>query len=99
VDDKIKEQILKEIGLTDSELHDYLRKLSGFYNSFLTPAERKVFRAGLRAQKKEALKSFHSQITAAQLEEFIKSREPKDARVVMIVEGCGGGDGDDEIEK
>jgi len=89
---QIKE-ILAEIGLTDSELRDYLRKLSGFYIS-LTPKERKLFVTGMRSLEKEALKAFHGKITAKQLEEFIKSREPKDVPVtpIFILWKCVGED-------
>lgn len=93
MDDK---QILAELGLTNSELRDYLRKLSGFYVS-LTPKERRAFRSGLRAFEKEALKAFHGKITAEQLEKFIKSRTPKDVPVapIFIVHKVDGGDDDD----
>ena len=94
MDDK---QILAELGFTDSELRDYLRKLSGFYVS-LTPKERKAFLSGMRAYEKEALKPFHGKLTAKQLENFIRSREPKDVPVppIFIIRKCDGGDDDDD---
>ncbi|MGC9951786.1 MAG: hypothetical protein ABSF64_36020 [Bryobacteraceae bacterium] len=90
------EQILAELGLTDSEVRDYLRKLSGFYVS-LTPKEREAFLSGMRAFERVALKEFHGEITAEQLEEFIRSREPKDVPVapIFILHKCDGGDNDD----
>lgn len=82
-------QILREIGLTDSELRDYLKKLSGLYNR-LTPKEQKVFSASMGSSfTKKALKSFQGEITAEQLEKFVRSREPKGAPVVFIVWACG----------
>lgn len=96
-DEQIKQTILAKIGLTDSELRDYLRKLIGFYVS-LTPKERELFRSGMRSFEKEALKSFHGQVTAEQLEEFIRSREPKDVPVtpILILWKSNGNDDDDD---
>jgi hypothetical protein len=82
--EQIKQIILAKVGLTDSELRDYLRKLSGFYVS-LTPKEQEAFRSGTCASEKDALKSFGGKITAKELEAFIKSREPKDAGVKPIM--------------
>ena len=88
-------QMLKQIGLTDAELRDYLHKMNELYNS-LTPAERRIFRAGRRSLKKAAVNSFHGRITAEELEEFIRSREPKDASIVFIVRKVSSAEDDDE---
>lgn len=81
------EHILKQIGLTDFQLRRYLRKLTRLYHSF-TPAERRVFRAGMHSQLNDASKSFRGKITAKQLEEFIRSREPEGAQTLIIVRKC-----------
>jgi hypothetical protein len=98
--EEVKQIVLAQIGLTDDELRDFLRKLDGFYVS-LTPKERKVFRSGTRAGAQEVAKAFGGKITARELEEFIKSREPKDVplKPIMVFECSGGGDDDDEKKK
>ena len=83
---KIK-YVLKQLGLTNSELVAYLGKLSGFYDT-LTPKERMVFRSGMRTFEKEAVKSFHRRVTAQELEEFIRSREPAEAQLVFMLRAC-----------
>lgn len=82
--EQIKQTVLAKVGLTDSELRDYLRKLSGFYIS-LTPKEQKAFRSGTRIPVQEVLKSFDGKITAKELEVFIKSREPKEIGVKALM--------------
>ena len=95
---QVKQIVLAKIGLTDDELRDFLRKLTGFYIS-LTPKEQKVFRSGVSVPMKEALKYFDNKLTAKELEKFIKSREPKGVPVkaIMVVH-CKGADGDDGNE-
>jgi len=83
-EEQIKQIILTKIGLTDSELRDFLRKLTGFYVS-LTEKERKVFRSSTRTSDDDILKEFKGEITARQLEAFIKSREPKDAGGIEVI--------------
>jgi intergrase/recombinase len=97
--EQIKEAILAKIGLTSRELRDYLKKLAKLYVS-LTPKEQKAFRSAASASAKEALKSFRGKITAEELEEFIKSREPKNMRDkgIMLIHGIGC-DEDDEKQK
>lgn len=79
--------LLAGIGLNESEISAYLKKVSDFYDS-LTPAEQQVFRAGERAQKHEAANSFQGLVTAEELEEFIKSREPAGAHPVFLLWKC-----------
>jgi hypothetical protein len=78
------EQILGEIGLTESEVRDYLRKVTLFYET-LTRAERKVFHASMRTLEEATLESFRGELTSERLEKFIKSRSPKGAPFVSVI--------------
>ncbi|MGA3044117.1 MAG: hypothetical protein ABSF54_25355 [Bryobacteraceae bacterium] len=88
--EEVKQIVLAKIGLTDDELRDFLRKLTVFYIS-LTEKEQKAFRATTSVSEEEAVKAFGGEITAKELEKFIKSREPKGlgAKPLMLFE-CGG---------
>jgi len=80
-------RILKEIGLTDAGLRDYLKKLSAFYDS-LDTHQQEVFNRSMRSSEHEALTTFGGNVTATQLEAFIKSREPKGQKMVCIIRAC-----------
>jgi hypothetical protein len=80
-----EKDLLRRIGLSDSGLRSYLRKLNNFSKS-LSAAEQRVFLASL-VSAKQALKSFDNTVTAEELEEFIIARAPKSARTVMVIEG------------
>ena len=84
--DEVKKIVLAKIGLTDDELRDFLAKVSVFYDG-LTAKEKQKFRSSMRVSPVEVFKTFGCKITPKQLEEFIKSREPRGASVgpVMLV--------------
>jgi hypothetical protein len=73
--------VLRSMGLTDAQLRAFLRKVIRFYNR-LTPEEQQVFAAGM-APVKQAAKQFP--MTARQLEDFIKLREPPDAPTTILL--------------
>jgi len=84
--EQIEQIILAKVGLTDDELRDFLAKVSVFYDG-LTAKEKQKFRSSMRVSPVEVFKTFGCKITPKQLEEFIKSREPRGASVgpVMLV--------------
>jgi hypothetical protein len=88
---EIEQIILRKFGLTDKELRDFLKKLGDFYLG-LTQKEQKAFLASVPVSEKESVKAFSDKITANELEQFIKSREPKGLRgaPLMIFECVGG---------
>ena len=80
-----EKDLLRRIGLTDSGLRSYLRKLNNF-SKRLNAAERRVFLASL-VSPKQALKSFDNTVTAKELEEFMTARASKSVPVVMVIRG------------
>ena len=88
-------EILKLIGLTEKQLRDYLKRMDRLFRR-MSKKEQRVFLAGKRACDKAAVRSFRGEITAAELEEFIRSREPKNAQAVFLLhKACDGGEDDD----
>ena len=88
------------MGFADDEaLRIYLHKLCSFYESLNEP-ERRVFRASL-PDKFEALRSFRLDITASELEHYLRGRNDPFGAVILNVRGTNECDDDDsdQIEK
>lgn len=80
-------EILKQIGLSDSELRDYLAKVNKLFNE-LNKKQRRVFIASMSSAH-EALRTLSPDITAEQLEHFIRSREDESATAIFFVRVAG----------
>lgn len=80
-----EKDLLRRIGLSDSGLRSYLRKLNNFSKK-LSAAERRVFLASTGTIR-QALRSFDNTVTAEELEEFIRERAPQSAPAVIIIRG------------
>lgn len=92
-DQTLEQKFLKEVGFeNDEQLRRYLRKLCEFMQS-LNPSEKRVFLATLPTTE-DALRSFQLDITAAQLEDFMRKREGACANTILHAHRINCGDGD-----
>ena len=80
-----EKDLLRRIGLSDSGLRSYLRKLNNF-SKRLSAAEKRGFLASIGTMK-QALRSFDNTVTAEELEEFITERAPQSAPPVIVIRG------------
>jgi hypothetical protein len=82
------ERILLKMGLTDSELRDAEAKFSELVKT-LDPAQRATLKMSTPTAE-AAAKTLGPEVTAEHLMEFIRSRAPHDAAMVMMFNGFGG---------
>jgi len=74
--------IFQQIGLSEPELKKYLRKLRKFYTG-LNNVEQRVLMASL-GTKEEAMRSFHPNLTAEELQRFLERVEGGQSIVFKI---------------
>lgn len=82
----IEQQILDVIGLSDYDLRAYLTKLDDFFEK-LTSNEKKLFLTSM-ATLEDAVPFFKGKVTAKELENFIRAREPANATAVFTIQCC-----------
>jgi anthranilate phosphoribosyltransferase len=70
----MEEDILKQMGLSDEELREFLRKINVFFNDTLNDKEREAFLLGLKS-KGEAAHELKG-VTSERLEKFLRGHEP-----------------------
>ena len=80
------QKILMKIGLTDAELRDMQTKFH-HYAASLNPKQIKSLVASMPTAK-QAAKTLGPDITADELEKFIRAHAPHDATVVSFNEEC-----------
>jgi phage antirepressor YoqD-like protein len=68
------ENILKQMGLSDGELREFLRKINVFFNHTLNDEERRAFLRGLKSVEDAAREL--KNVTPERLEKFIREHEP-----------------------
>ena len=80
------DELLRRIGLTDAELRDLQAKFHQFASG-LDPAQKNSLLNSIPTAA-EAAESLGPDVTAAQLEKFIRDRSPKGAP--LVIENWGG---------
>ena len=69
------EDILEQMGLSDGELREFLRKINDFFHHTLNDKERRAFLKGLKSVE-EAARELDKDVTPERLEKFIREHEP-----------------------
>jgi hypothetical protein len=83
----VDNELLREIGMSDEDLKEFLHKLKNFIGT-LTEPEKKILRFNLPSSA-QAVKTFNVKVTQKQLHDFIKQREPECAAFTCCVNGPG----------
>jgi hypothetical protein len=90
-------EILKEMGLTDSELRDLLHKTNTYYHS-LNEAQRRVILSSQRSTE-EAAATLHANVSAEQLEHFLRAHGQSSDVAIRWCKAFWSKDDDDEASE